>query len=137
MDSAKYLVAFVAVLNFGGLVADGLVPATARQHIYNPLWPPHAKFHNAQTMLMGIFSGTIALAILFLSRPLTLPLFAIATLVAVNYFVAMTIAPFFPGAAWNDPQFAGGARPLGLGPQQLVSYVLCAIAGLAFLLAVV
>ncbi|WP_020670947.1 DUF6640 family protein [Amycolatopsis nigrescens] len=22
-------------------------------HIYNPTWPPHAKFHNAQTMSMG------------------------------------------------------------------------------------
>jgi hypothetical protein len=21
-------------------------------HIYNPTWPPHAKFHNAQTMSM-------------------------------------------------------------------------------------
>ena len=22
-------------------------------HIYNPRWPPHAKFHNARTMLLG------------------------------------------------------------------------------------
>ena len=22
-------------------------------HIYNPTWPPHAKFHNAQTMSLG------------------------------------------------------------------------------------
>jgi hypothetical protein len=22
-------------------------------HIYNPEWPPHAKFHDAQTMLLG------------------------------------------------------------------------------------
>lgn len=23
-------------------------------HIYNPSWPPHAKFHNAQTMSLGV-----------------------------------------------------------------------------------
>lgn len=36
MDIAKYLIAFVAVFNFGGFVADALVPATAKQHLWNP-----------------------------------------------------------------------------------------------------
>ncbi len=26
-------------------------------HIYNPTWPPHAKFHNAQTMSLGVGLG--------------------------------------------------------------------------------
>ncbi|MGN5381810.1 DUF6640 family protein [Streptomyces lasalocidi] len=30
-------------------------------HIYNPNWPPHAKFHNAQTMSMGTAVGTVSL----------------------------------------------------------------------------
>ena len=38
MDIAKYLIAFVAVFNFGGFVADALVPATAKQHLWNPHW---------------------------------------------------------------------------------------------------
>ena len=135
MEIAKYMIALVAVFNFGGLVADGLVPSTAKQHLWNPRWPPHAKFHNAQTMVMGLFGGTASLAILFLSRPLTRPLFVIAAVIAGSYFVAMAIAPFFPGTAWNDPEFAGGPRPLGLGPQQLVSYVLCALTALALIAA--
>lgn len=137
MEIAKWIVAFVAVFNFGGIVADALVPATAKQHLWNPRWPPHAKFHNGQTMLMGIFSGAISLAILFGSRSLTLPLFLIAAAVAGNYFIAMVFAPAFPGTSWLDPEFrAETGHPLGLAPQQLVSYGLCGLLLLAVGLAV-
>ena len=30
-------------------------------HIYNPLWPPHAKFHNAQTMTIAVLLGLATL----------------------------------------------------------------------------
>ncbi len=137
MEIAKYLIAFVAVANYGGLVADGLVPATARQHLWNPAWPPHAKFHNGQTMLMGLIGGTLALVILFAAGPLSVPHLLIAAAAAGNYFFAMALAPTFPGTAWADPEFAGTAgRFLGLHPQQLVSYVLCAIVILAVFLTV-
>ena len=136
MEISKYLIAVVAIANYGGLVADGLVPATARQHLWNPAWPPHAKFHNGQTMLMGILSGTLALVILFAAGPLSVPHLLIAAAFAGNYFFAMALAPTFPGTAWSDPEFAGiGGRPLGAYPQQLVSYVLCALTLLAVILA--
>ena len=67
MDTAEYIVGFVAIYGFGGLVADGIVPFPARQHLYDPAWPPHAKFHDRQTMLVGVVNGTIALALLFAS----------------------------------------------------------------------
>ena len=136
MEIAKYIVAFVALFNYGGVVADGLVPATARQHLWNPAWPPHAKFHNGQTMLMGLIGGTLALVVLF-AGPVSVPHLLIAAAAAGNYFFAMALAPAFPGTAWSDPEFAGTAgRPLGLHPQQLVSYALCALTLLAVLLAV-
>ena len=137
MENAKWIIAIVAVANFGGLVADALVPATARQHLWNPSWPPHAKFHNGQTMLMGIFGGSLSLAILFGLRPLTRPLLLIAAAVAASYFVAMAVAPVFPGSRWTDPEFtAATRRPLGLAPQQLVTYVLCGLVVVAVVLAV-
>ncbi len=136
MEISKWIIAFVAVFNFGGAVADAIVPATARQHLWNPLWPPHAKFHNAQTMLLGILGGSLSLAILFGSRPLTRPMFLIAAAAAANYFVAMALAPLFKGTAWVDPPFAAATgRPLGLAPQQLVTYALCGLAFLAVALA--
>ena len=136
MEVARYIVAFVAVFNFGGVVADAIVPWSAKQHLFNQLWPPHAKFHNGQTMLMGIFSGSLSLAILFGSRPLTLPLFLIASGVAANYFVAMAVARVFPGTAWIDPEFvAKTPHPMGFAPQQLISYVLCGLVLIAIVLA--
>ena len=132
MYIAKWIIAFIAVVNFGGVVADALVPATARQHLRNPLWPPHAKFHNAQTMLMGTFGGSTALVMLFGFRDLSLRMFLLAAMAAANYFVAMVLAPLFPGTDWTDPEFKGEtARPFGLAPQQLISYVICGLALLA------
>ena len=137
MSFAKYLVAFVALYGFGGLVADGIVPSTARQHLRNPSWPPHAKFHNAQTMLLGIANGTIALVLLFGFRPLTLPLFLVATASASAYWVTMALAPLFPGTAWFDPEFKDASkRPLGFSPQQLLTYALCALIVVAVVVAV-
>ena len=132
MEISKWIIALVAMLNFGGFVADAIVPATARQH----LWTQHAKFHNGQTMLMGMIGGSLSLVILFASRPLTRPLFFIAAAVAANYFVAMALARAFPGTGWTDPEFAATtARPLGLAPQQLVTYLVCGLVLMAAILA--
>jgi hypothetical protein len=137
MEISKWIIAFVAVFNFGGLVADALVPATAKQHLWNRNWPPHAKFHNGQTMLMGVFGGLLSLAILFGGQPLTLPSFLLAAGVAGSYFLSMAVAPVFPGTDWIDPEFAGETgRPLGLAPQQFVTYVVCALVLLAVALAI-
>ena len=136
VEVAKYIIPFVAMFNFGGLVADAIVPSGAKQHLFNPKWPPHAKFHNGQTMTMGIISGSLSLAILFGAQPLTVPLFLIAAAIAANYFVAMAFARAFPGTAWSDPEFAVALpRPMGLYPQQLVSYVLCALVLIAVAIA--
>ena len=137
MEIAKWLIGFVAVFNFGGFVADAIVPATAKQHLWNPDWPSHAKFHKGQTKLMGMFGGLLSLAILFGARPLTLPMFLLSAGIAASYFVSMAIAPVFPGTGWIDPEFVGETgRPLGLAPQQLVTYVLCAVVLVAVVLAV-
>ncbi|KIW15546.1 hypothetical protein PV08_05594 [Exophiala spinifera] len=45
------------VLGPGCFVADW-----SRTHVFNPRWPPHAKFHNGQTMAMG---ASLALGTLY------------------------------------------------------------------------
>ena len=123
MQIARWIVAFVAVYGgLGGLVFDAVIPATSRQHLWNPAWPPHAKFHNGQTMLIGLSNAAITLVLLFAVRPLTLPIFLIAAALALSYFASMLLAPFFPGTAWSDPEFeAANPKPLGLPVQRLLS----------------
>lgn len=136
MKVAELIVAAVAVFNGGGYIADAVIPWSAKQHIYNPMWPPHAKFHNGQGMLMGIGLGLLSLVILFAFRPLTLPLFTLATATAGLYFVSMLLAPLFPGTAWVDPEFKSETpQPLGLPPQKLVSLVVCSLLLVALVIA--
>ena len=136
MELAKWIVAFVAVYGFGGYVYDALIPSTAKQHQLNPAWPPHAKFHNAQTMLMGIGMGSLSLYLLFGLKPLTFAQFLVATAVAGMYFASMALATLFPGTAWSDPEFAANTpRPLGFHPQQLLGYILLALLAVAIALA--
>ncbi len=88
-------------------------------------------------MLMGLVSGSLSLAILFGTPSLTLPVLLLAAVIAASYFVTMALAPLFPRTAWMDPEFAAGTpRPLGLAPQQLISYAVCGLVIIAILLAV-
>ncbi len=136
MEIAKWMVAVVAFYAFGGVVADGMVPATSRQHLWNPGWPPHAKFHNAQTMLLGVFGGSLSLVILFASGPLTHRMFFLAAAAAAMYWASMALAPLFPGTAWYDPEFKDASRrPRGFSPQQILTYVLCGLIVIAVFLA--
>ncbi|KAJ9648787.1 hypothetical protein H2201_005047 [Coniosporium apollinis] len=53
----RLLLTFVALMtSFACFVADW-----NETHIYNPTWPPHAKFHNGQTMSMGLLLGLATL----------------------------------------------------------------------------
>ena len=74
---------------------------------------------------------------LFGFRLLTLRMFLFAAAFAADYFVAMSLAPMLPGAGWAEPEFVKETLyPLGLAPQQLIAYVICALALLAVSLAV-
>lgn len=65
---ARILVALVAIFTFGGaLIADALSPMAA-QHILNPAWSPHAKFHDAQYIVMSMLLGALALMLLARKR---------------------------------------------------------------------
>lgn len=105
------------------LVAAALGPGCfladwSHTHIFNPNWPPHAKFHNGQTMAMGAF---LTVAILYYTwRTDPSPngdSVKTATVFASLYWVTALVAYFFPGSLAIDPEFGTGfpQLPLFLG----------------------
>ena len=136
MEVAKWIIAFVSASLYLAVIVDAFIPHTARQHLNNPAWPPHAKFHNVQAMLMGAGLGTLALVMLFTVSPLTFPVLLCAAAVASMYYIAMEFAIIFPGTAWFDPEFKDTfKRPLGMHPQQILGFVMLALSAVAIALA--
>ncbi len=72
-------------------------------HIYNPSWPPHAKFHNAQTMSMGATLGLTSLWQLWKGRGDARAALDTAAITAALYWVTNISALFYPGSKAVDP----------------------------------
>ncbi len=107
-----------------------------RTHIYNPNWPPHAKFHNAQTMVSGVQTAALSLLQLWGPSPDERYSLRFGTLLAALYWMSQDAASFFPGTALVDPEFedelptVAGIKLNQLIPQVLVMYPLI-VAGYA------
>ena len=126
--SGRWLFTLIAVaVGGGGFLAD-----FNASHIYNPLWPPHAKFHSGQTMAIG---GLLALASLFFAwhragdrRTNVLA----AGLLAGILFWSQAAANLFPGVAWTDPNLLRPGQSLSQFPPQLyIDLTMTALVGLA------
>jgi hypothetical protein len=136
METARWLIAFVSAGTAIGALCMDYLMATGRQHIRNPRWPPHAKFHNGQTIVMGIVQGAIALVLLFEPGQLTAGRLLLAAIISSIYWLGLFGARLFPGTAWTDPEFeAETTKPLGFHLQQLLGLALLSILGAAIALA--
>jgi len=85
-------------------------------HVYNPNWPPHARFHNGQTMSMAALLGVAGLWYTLRSRFLPTPtlklesLFA-AAIIGSFYTVSGMSAILYPGSKGTDPEFGPDSFP--------------------------
>jgi hypothetical protein len=108
----KLLISLVAIFT-------GVSPYIAdwnETHIYNPLWLPHAKFHNAQTMVLGAFLGLLAIFCLWFRKAVTeKQKLNEAVVLAALYWLAQLPAVFFPGTALTDPGINHVAMPVVFG----------------------
>lgn len=77
-------------------------------HVLNPAWPPHAKFHNGQTMSIGALLAALAMFLLYRpysSKSARQDGLLIAALVGSLYAVSGLSAILYPGTDWTDPEF--------------------------------
>lgn len=133
MTWPRIVVGVVAVITaVGALLADVVIPDLAAQHAFNDAWPPHAKFHDAQYVVMSILLGVLGLALVARGRVLW------AAGLLSTPWLGMLGALLFPGTATYDPEFADDTVfVLGLHGQVFLALVLlvallAATAGEAF-----
>lgn len=115
--SGRILIALVGIVTtIGGYLADW-----NETHVLNPRWPPHAKFHNGQTMSMGAVLGLTTLYYLYgppasPSNPLAQQASALRTAawIASLYWITQLSAILYPGSLAVDPEFGEGFPQLWL-----------------------
>jgi len=127
--TAKVLVSLVAIATaLGGVLPDLVILVTAKQPMHNSRWPPHARFHNGQTISLGFLLGLLALWLLWYSGGDQQMQFDLGVIVAALYWLSMLGESLLPGTRWVDPEFARGTRAiLGMPPQLFLLCVLLAL----------
>ena len=120
-----------------GLALGAHLADLSPSHIFNPRWPPHAKFHTGQTLSMSLLLSL--LTILFAWRKTSdqrEAVFATAGFAAA-YWVTQATAIAYPNTAFYDPEFiTANSFPLGLPVQAYFQLLFLSLIALASWLAI-
>lgn len=119
----------------GLTLAGGFLADLNKTHLFNPRWTPHAKFHDAMTILLGAMLGASGLYFLQKRKVQVLPLRLAAALPAI--FWSAQLGSFaFPGAKGINAEFPD--RVPTLGPLRLneapASIFMLAMIGIGYVL---
>ncbi|MDI1491799.1 MAG: hypothetical protein OHK93_003010 [Ramalina farinacea] len=78
-------------------------------HVKNPNWPPHARFHNGQTMSTGLALGLLTLYFTWRRSPINaVDSLRTAAILGSFYGATAMTAIMYPGALAIDPEFGEG-----------------------------
>lgn len=80
----------------------------SESHILNPRWPPHAKFHNGQTMSFGLTLGILTFYYTWRASPQPKDSLRTAAILGSLYYVCGLSAILYPGTLAVDPEFGEG-----------------------------
>jgi hypothetical protein len=94
------LISVGAVTTVGGFAADW-----NRTHLFNPGWPPHAKFHDALSIALGSLLGASGLYLLLRRGKDPQTDLALGALLPSLFWVAQAASFAFPGAEGLEAEF--------------------------------
>lgn len=130
--TGKKLLTGVAVFtSVGGFLFDW-----NKTHLFNPNWPPHAKFHDAMTITLGSLLGLSGLYLLQKKSANKTANLQYGTLLPVFFWMSQASSFAFPGAKGLEAEFP--EKVPQIGPVRLnegaVSIVMLALLGLGYAL---
>ena len=104
LTTARALLTISAIINaVGPYAADW-----SKSHVKNPRWPPHAKFHNGQTMSTGLCLGFLTAYYTWRSTPDLVDSLKTAAILGTIYWVTALSGTLYPDALAVDPEFGEG-----------------------------
>lgn len=113
MNNSRLARIIMTVVLLVGAVASFILD-WSHNHLLNPLWHPHARFHGA--LLLFFLAGVSAIGIWLLWRESKEPevAFKVTALMSVAFWTPLFYIPFLlPSSTWwagepgAEPQFAG------------------------------
>lgn len=136
LNIEKILLSLCALITFfAAFWADVLGPFS-QEHIFNPKWPPHAKFHDSQYICMSMLLSLVALGFIWRRNLPQLEDHIIAGLILASPYLGMYAALLFPGTAMFDSEFDKlAAYVAGLYPQIWFATVILGVIALSMVLA--
>jgi len=100
--TGRRLLAGVAI----STIVGGYITDWNRTHLFNPRWTAHAKFHDAQTILLGTLAGGSALILLRRTGGNQQLQVNMAAWILALFWLSMAGSILFPNTAQADPDFA-------------------------------
>jgi hypothetical protein len=89
----------------GATAVGGFAADWNRTHLFNPNWPPHARFHDAMTIATGALLGAGGLYALNRKSPDPGRDTAVGALLPAFFWASMGAAFAFPGAQGLQSEF--------------------------------
>jgi len=124
----RSVAAFTAV---GGFLFDW-----NKTHLFNPRWTPHAKFHDAMTMMQAALLGSSGLFLLQQKEDGQKELVG-GTVLPAFFWIAMASSFAFPGAKGLEAEFPDKIKKVGGIPlnEGVISAFMLGLLALGYVLA--